>query len=155
MESLDWLFLREKPTLALLAVGELDPAYAALVAKRIDSTFPHTSTILSQLEEHGLVRVRPEGRIRYLELTERGRKVATVLKSLQETLRAPGILWKRLERLKEMLDQGGSELRLGPLRRDLSKLRAVGDDELRRAADELDKIILAAIGDSWAWQRKY
>ena len=47
-DSLDWLFLKEKPTLALLAVGELDPAYAALVSKKIDSTFPYTSSILSQ-----------------------------------------------------------------------------------------------------------
>lgn len=145
MESLGWLFLREKPTLALLAVGELDPAYAALVAKRIDSTFPHTSTILSQLEEHGLVRARPEGRIRYLELTERGRKVAMVLKSLLETLRAPGVYWTRAERLKEIADLGGSELRLGPLRRDVSRLRAAGDEELKKAADEVDLIIMAAI----------
>lgn len=151
-ESLDWLFLREKPTLALLAVGELDPAYAALVAKRIDSTFPHTSTILSQMEEHGLVKARPVGRIRYLELTERGRKAAAVLKLLQETLQAPGALLRKIERLKELVDSGGTELKIGPLRRDLSKLRAAGDEDLRMAADELDRIIVAAIYLG-AWQR--
>jgi DNA-binding transcriptional ArsR family regulator len=144
-ESLDWLFLREKPTLALLAVGELDPAYAALVAKRIDSTFPHTSSILSQLEDHGLIKARPEGRVRYLELTDRGRKVALGLKSLREALRAPGVLWKKAERLKEMASFGGSELQLGPLRRDVSRLKAAGDEEVKRAADELDRIILTAI----------
>jgi DNA-binding MarR family transcriptional regulator len=151
-ESLGWLFLREKPTLALLAVGELDPAYAALVAKRIDSTFPHTSTILSQMEEHGLVKARPVGRIRYLELTERGRKAAAVLKLLQETLQAPGALLRKIERLKELVDSGGTELKIGPLRRDLSKLRAAGDEDLRMAADELDRIIVAAIYLG-AWQR--
>jgi DNA-binding MarR family transcriptional regulator len=144
-ESLDWLFLREKPTLALLAIGELDPAYAALVAKRIDSTFPHTSSILSQLEDHGLVKARPEGRVRYLELTDRGRKVAMGLRSLREALRAPGVLWKKAERLKEMASYEGSELRLGPLRRDVSRLKAAGDEEVKRAADELDRIILTAI----------
>ena len=41
-EPLERLFLREKPVLAILAVGEIEHAYAALVAKRIDSTFPHT-----------------------------------------------------------------------------------------------------------------
>jgi hypothetical protein len=45
-----------------------------------------------------------------------------------------------------LADQGGSELRLGPLRRDISRLKSSGDDELMRAADEIDKIILAAIG---------
>src|SRR5512137_133441 len=146
-ESLDWLFLREKPTLALLAVAELDPAYAALVAKRIDSTFPHTSSILSQLEDYGLIKARPEGRVRYLQLTNRGKKVAAELKSLQEALRAPALLWKKADRLKELANLGGSQLCLGPLRRDISRLKASGDDELIEAADEIDKIILAAIGE--------
>jgi DNA-binding MarR family transcriptional regulator len=148
IETLDWLFLREKPTLALLAVGELDPAYAALVAKRIDSTFPHTSSILSQMEEQGLIRARPEGRVRYLELTDRGRKVANGLKSLKDTLRAPGVHHRKAERIREIigLDKTGSERKLGPLRRDVSKLKGLGDEELRRTADELDKMILASIG---------
>jgi DNA-binding MarR family transcriptional regulator len=147
MESLDWLFLREKPTLALLAVEELDPAYAALVAKRIDSTFPHTSSILSQLEKHGLIRARPEGRVRYLELTDRGRKVTMVLKSLRESLRTPGAHLRKADRLRELIssDKTGSERRLGPLRRDISRLKGLGDEELRRTADELDQMILAAI----------
>jgi hypothetical protein len=38
-ETLVRFFLREKPTLALLAVEEMEPAYAALITKRIDSTF--------------------------------------------------------------------------------------------------------------------
>lgn len=148
IESLDWLFLREKPTLALLAVGELDPAYAALVAKRIDSTFPHTSSILTQMEEQGLIRARPEGRVRYLELTDRGRKVAIVLKSLKDTLRAPGVHHQKAERLRQIIvmDKTGSERKLGPLRRDVSRLKGLGDEELRRTADELDRLILESIG---------
>jgi DNA-binding MarR family transcriptional regulator len=147
MESLNWLFLREKPTLALLAVEELDPAYAALVSKRIDSTFPYTSSILSQLEEQGLIRVRPEGRVRYLELTSRGKKVTNGLKSLIDTLGAPGVHQRKAERLRELIssDKNGSELGLGPLRRDVSKLKSLGDEELMRTADELDLMIQAAI----------
>jgi DNA-binding MarR family transcriptional regulator len=147
LNALDWLFLREKPTLAILAIEELDPAYAALVAKRIDSTFPHTSSILSQLEEQGLIRAHPEGRVRYLELTDRGKKVALELKSLREALRAPGVHWRKVERLRELISSGDkhSELRLGPLRRDLSRLRSVGDEGTRRAADDMDQVILAVI----------
>jgi DNA-binding MarR family transcriptional regulator len=146
-ESLDWLFLREKPTLALLAVEELDPAYAALVAKRIDSTFPYTSSILSQLEEQGMIRARPEGRVRYLELTSRGRKVTTGLKSLMDSLRTPGVHQRKAERLRELIssEKNGSELELGPLRRDIFKLKSLGDEELIKTADELDQMILAAI----------
>jgi DNA-binding MarR family transcriptional regulator len=147
MESLDWFFLREKPTLALLAVEELDPAYAALVSKRIDSTFPYTSGILSRLEEQGLIRARPEGRIRYLELTSRGRKVTTCLKSLIDALSAPGVHQRKADRLRELivLEKNGSEMVLGPLRRDVAKLKGLGDEELMRTADELDQMIQVAI----------
>ncbi len=146
-ESLDWLFLKEKPTLALLAVEELDPAYASLVSKRIDSTFPYTSSILSQLEEQGLIRARPEGRVRYLELTSRGRKITIGLKSLLDALMAPGVHQRKAERLRELIGSGnnGSELVLGPLRRDVSKLKGLGDEELIRTADELDRIIQSAL----------
>jgi len=145
--SLNWLFLREKPTLALLAVEELDPAYAALVSKRIDSTFPYTSIILSQFEEQGLIRARPEGRVRYLELTSRGKKVTNGLKSLIDTLGAPGVHQRKAERLRELIgsNKNVSELGLGPLRREVAKLKSLGDEELKRTADELDLIIQAAI----------
>ncbi|MDM7912041.1 MAG: hypothetical protein QUS09_03000 [Methanotrichaceae archaeon] len=147
-EGLERIFLREKPTQALLAVGEMNPAYAAKVAKRIDSTFPHTSGILSLLEEHGLIRSRPEGRVRYLELTERGKKIATALKGLGDLLREPDAKWMLLEKLKQVVasERGGAAaLRLGPLRRDLAKLKEAGDEELARAADELDAAIVAAL----------
>ncbi len=147
-EGLERIFLREKPTQALLAVGEMNPAYAAKVAKRIDSTFPHTSGILSLLEEHGLIRSRPEGRVRYLELTERGKKIATALKSLGYLLREPDAKWTALERLKQIIaaEEGhASVLKMGPLRRDLAKLKETGDEELALAAGELDGIIVAVL----------
>jgi DNA-binding transcriptional ArsR family regulator len=142
------VFLREKPTQALLAVGDMNPAYAAIVAKRIDSTFPHTSSILSLLEEHGLVKARPEGRVRYLELTERGKKTARALKELSDLLQEPDAKWKMLERLKQIVVVEGanaSSLRLGPLRRDLAKMKETGDEDITRAAEELDGIIVAAL----------
>ncbi|HOV51773.1 MAG TPA: hypothetical protein PKV83_02435, partial [Methanothrix sp.] len=101
-ESLKRLFLREKPVLALLAVGELKPAYAAMIAKRIDSTFPHTSSILSELEAHGLIRSRPEGRIRYLELTDRGKRIERALAELFSLLQMPNARCKRLERIRQL-----------------------------------------------------
>jgi DNA-binding transcriptional ArsR family regulator len=151
-EGLERIFLREKPTQALLAVGEMNPAYAAIVAKRIDSTFPHTSSILSLLEEHGLVKARPQGRVRYLELTERGKKTARALKDLSDLLQEPDAKWKMMERLKQIValeaengSSNASSLRLGPLRRDLARMKEVGDEELAKAAGELDGIIVHAL----------
>lgn len=146
------LFLREKPVLALLAIGEMESesAYAAMIAKHIDSTFPHTSSILTELESQGLVKSRPEGRIRYLELTDRGRRIARALQELSDLLRKPDAMMQRLERLRKIasLTEGpgpGVAFRLGPIRRDLAKLKGLGDDTLRRAAEELDNEIAAIV----------
>jgi predicted transcriptional regulator len=147
-EPLERLFLREKPVLAILAVGEIEHAYAALVAKRIDSTFPHTCSILSEMEDLGLIKSRPEGRINYLELTDRGRGVVRALQELSELLQRPDAMRQRLERLERLASQPDGEnraLRLGPLRRDLAKLKSQADGQLRGAAEELDRAIAATL----------
>jgi DNA-binding MarR family transcriptional regulator len=145
-KPLERLLLREKPALALLAVEEMEPAYAAIVAKRIDSTFPHTSSILSQLEDFGLIKARPEGRVRYLQLTDRGKKVANALRELCQLLKEPKEQWKSLERLRPIAaSDSKNPLRLGPLRRDLAKLKSGEDEEIRLAAEELDGLIVAAL----------
>jgi DNA-binding PadR family transcriptional regulator len=145
-KPLERLLVREKPALALLAVEEMEPAYAAIVAKRIDSTFPHTSSILSQLEDFGLIKARPEGRVRYLQLTEKGKKVANALRELYRLLKEPKEQMKSLERLRQIASsESKNPLRLGPLRRDLAKLKSGGDEEIRLAAEELDGMIVAAL----------
>ncbi|MFB3766221.1 MAG: winged helix-turn-helix domain-containing protein [Methanotrichaceae archaeon] len=142
------LLLREKPSRAILAIGEMDRAYAAMVAKQIDSTFPHTSSILSQLEECGLIKSRPEGRIRYLELTDRGKKVAYTLRNLIELLNEPGAQWRHVDAIRQAINLGhgqDSALKLGPLRRDLAKFKFSGDAGLVTVAEELDRQIISAI----------
>lgn len=144
-EELESLFLREKPALALLAVAEGEPTYPTSVAKAIDSTFPHTCGVLAKLEEHGLIKSRPEGRVRYLVLTERGRKIALALKNLKEAMKETGPGWVKLDRLKKMASTADGPLGLGPLRRDLEKLKGSKDDSLIKAVEGLEKEILDSI----------
>lgn len=147
-----FFFLRKKPAIALLAIRDLDLAYASKVAKEIDSTVPHTLKILSEMENQGLIKSKPEGRIRRLDLTDRGEKAALALSNLMEVLGSRGALWKRLERLKEIVEEAKdlqkpeAELRLGPLRRDISQLKDEEDEELRLAAQALDEAIIDVIG---------
>ena len=147
-EPLERLFLREKPVLAIMAVGEIEHAYAALVAKRIDSTFPHTCNIFRELEAQGLIKSRPEGRINYLELTARGKSVVKALQGLSELLKRPDAVRQRLERLRQLACHAEGQnagLRLGPLRRDLAKLKSQGDGLLERDAEELDTMIASIV----------
>ncbi|OPY25030.1 MAG: hypothetical protein A4E23_00161 [Methanomethylovorans sp. PtaU1.Bin073] len=81
-EYAEQLFLQEKPTLALLAIWSFQKTYASIITKEINSTFAHTTKILSKMEEHGLVKFTMEGRVKYVELTESGFKVVEALKNL-------------------------------------------------------------------------
>jgi DNA-binding MarR family transcriptional regulator len=146
---LEFFFLREKPAMALLAVRDLDPAYASMVAKTIDSTVPHTLKILAEMEARGLISSRPEGRIRRLDLTEHGERAASALSTLVEVLGPEsGVhLEKKLLRLEELvgdakgLSREVATLRLGPLRRDLAQLMGAEDEDIRSAAEALDLVI--------------
>jgi DNA-binding PadR family transcriptional regulator len=80
------LFLQEKPALALLTVGSLEKTYASVITKEINSTFAHTTKILSKMEQYGLVKFTVEGRVKYVELTEMGFDVVEALKNLIITL---------------------------------------------------------------------
>jgi hypothetical protein len=147
-KPLERLFLREKPVLALIAVDEMEHAYGALVAKHIDSTFPHTCSIFRELETQGLIKSRPEGRINYLELTARGKSVVKALRDLSELLKGQDAMRQRLERLQQIISATGEQdagLRLGPLRRDLAKLKSQKDEVLAKDAEELDKAIVSIL----------
>lgn len=85
-ENAEKLFLQEKPTLALLFIGSMGKTYASIISKEIDSTFAHTTRILSKMEQCGLIRFTFEGRIKFVELTDYGREVETSLKEFRDLL---------------------------------------------------------------------
>lgn len=80
------LFLQEKPTLALLFIGSMGKTYASVISKEIDSTFAHTTRILSKMEQCRLIRFTFEGRIKFVELTKYGRDVETALKDFRDMI---------------------------------------------------------------------
>jgi DNA-binding MarR family transcriptional regulator len=85
-EEVENLFLQEKPTLALLTIWSLRKTYASVITKQINSTFAHTTKILSKMDDMGLVQFTSEGRIKYVELTEYGVDVVTNLRDFITTL---------------------------------------------------------------------
>jgi len=81
-EHIENLFLQEKPTLALLAIWSFQKTYASVIAKEINSTFAHTTKILTKMEEAGLIQSNMQGRIKFVELTVHGHEVVDALKNL-------------------------------------------------------------------------
>ncbi|MDD2438750.1 MAG: MarR family transcriptional regulator [Methanosarcinaceae archaeon] len=92
-EDAEKLFLQEKPALALLFIGLTEKTYASVISKEIDSTFAHTTRILSKMEDCGIIRFTYKGRIKFVELTEYGKKVEVALKEFRDLLQkaAPSI----------------------------------------------------------------
>lgn len=112
-EYAEQLFLQEKPTLALLAIWSFQKTYASVITKEINSTFAHTTKILSKMEEHGLVKFTMEGRVKYVELTDSGFKVVEALKNLIIALE--GELPEGMEQEEEGIDDDPRSNRNGVL----------------------------------------
>ncbi|WP_292464439.1 MarR family transcriptional regulator [Methanolobus sp.] len=108
-EYAEQLFLQEKPALALLAIWSFQKTYASVITKEINSTFAHTTKILSKMEEHDLVRFSIEGRVKYVELTEHGYKVVDALKNLIIALEG-----EMAENLEEDMEEQETELSFNP-----------------------------------------
>ncbi|NLO30785.1 MAG: MarR family transcriptional regulator, partial [Methanosarcina mazei] len=85
-EDAEKLFLQEKPTRALLFIGSTGKTYASVISKEIDSTFAHTTRILSKMEQSGLIRFTFEGRIKFVELTKYGEEVEAALKDFRNII---------------------------------------------------------------------
>ena len=102
-EDAEKLFLQEKPTLAMLFIGSMGKTYASVISKEIDSTFAHTTRILSKMEHSGLIRFTFEGRIKFVELTEYGKEVETALKEFRN------IIAEGYPSREESLNSGGQE----------------------------------------------
>lgn len=108
-EEAEKLFLQEKPTLALLFIGSMGKTYASVISKEIDSTFAHTTRILSKMEQTGLIRFTFEGRIKFVELTEYGKEVETALKEFRNIIAAESPSREKLRAAEEKREGGDSE----------------------------------------------
>jgi len=81
-------FLREKPVMMLVKLRNFNkPRYASLLAKEVDCTYSHTVRILQILEENGLIEFVKKGRIKIIELTKLGEKIAVIMEELVRTLK--------------------------------------------------------------------
>ncbi len=146
-QNMDNLFLQEKPTLALLAIWSHKRTYASVVTKDINSTFAHTTKILSKMEELGFVHFTVDGRIKYVELTEYGVKVVEALKELIVSLKdsLPSIYIEAIESdgdsMKASLNEESERL--------LGKIR-----ELRAKIDKnYTELVKSEAGDETIRQR--
>jgi predicted transcriptional regulator len=91
--------MQKKPCSILLAIARVEKPYVSILMKEADTTFAHTTNILSDMEAYGIVEFVSEGRVKYVRLTRRGKEVLRALQGLDGMLGGADLLrdLKRLE----------------------------------------------------------
>ena len=84
--EIERLILQDKPVNILLAIDNLEKPYTSTIIKEVDTTFSHATNLLSEMEKFGLISFLKVGRVKYVELTEKGNRIVILLKNLISAL---------------------------------------------------------------------
>ena len=81
------VFFREKPAMMLVELKNAkSEIYASSLAKKIDCTYSHVVKILQEMERAGLVNFNKQGRLKLLNLTKKGEKIAENIDTIKTSL---------------------------------------------------------------------
>ncbi len=81
------VFFREKPAMMLVELKNADASvYASVLAKQIDCTYSHVVKILQEMQRAELINFKKEGRLKLLELTKKGKDIASNIESIRSLL---------------------------------------------------------------------
>ena len=81
------VFFRRKPAMILVALRQNKRnRYGSVLAKEVDCTYSHAVKILQEMEKSELVSFKKMGRIKTIELTETGNRVAEHIEKIRTLL---------------------------------------------------------------------
>lgn len=81
------VFFREKPAMMLVELKNAESqVYASILAKQIDCTYSHVVKILQEMQKAELINFKKEGRLKLLELTNKGHQIASNIESIRTML---------------------------------------------------------------------
>jgi len=81
------VFFREKPAMMLVELKNAsENVYASVLAKQIDCTYSHVVKILQEMQKADLINFKKEGRLKLLELTRKGKEIASNIESIKTQL---------------------------------------------------------------------
>lgn len=81
------VFFRKKPAMILVALRKSNRnRYGSVLAKEVDCTYSHAVKILQEMERAKLVNFEKRGRIKSIQLTDTGNRVAEHIEKIKEIL---------------------------------------------------------------------
>lgn len=81
------VFFRKKPAMMLVALRRGGKnRYGSILAKEVDCTYSHAVKILQEMERSKLVNFERHGRIKSINLTENGNRIAEHIEKIKDLL---------------------------------------------------------------------
>lgn len=81
------VFFRKKPAMILMALRKgTKNRYGSVLAKEVDCTYSHAVKILQEMEKARLVNFEKHGRIKSIELTDSGNRIAENIEKIRNLL---------------------------------------------------------------------
>jgi len=81
------VFFRRKPAQMLVSLRRNSRTrYGSVLAKEVDCTYSHAVKILQTLENLRLVVFEKKGRVKIIQLTEKGTNVADAIENIQQII---------------------------------------------------------------------
>ena len=86
-EDIFEVFFRKKPAMILVALKKGGRnRYGSILAKEVDCTYSHAVKILQEMEKAKLVAFEKQGRIKSINLTDSGERVAEHISKIKDLL---------------------------------------------------------------------
>ena len=81
------VIFREKAAMILITLLRSKKAlYVSTLSKKVNYTYSHVVKVLKEMEQGGLISFEKHGRLKLLELTEKGKEVALEIEKIREML---------------------------------------------------------------------
>ncbi len=125
------VFLHKMPTSLLLTVRQYQRTYVSVVAKECNCTYPHAVKTLWGMERLGLLTSQKVGRVKYVQLTDRGKHVADALYELVTNLGVSDVPSKSgLDHVNQKITNVITKV--AGIQKELGATNSVGADEATR-----------------------
>jgi len=125
------VFLHKMPTSLLLTVRQYDRTYVSVLAKECNCTYPHAVKTLWGMEKLGLLASEKVGRVKYVQLTDRGKLVADALYDLVTNLGANDAQNKNdLDHINQKINN--VIRKVATIEKELETMKTIDSDEATR-----------------------
>lgn len=138
--ELEKVFFNEKPVKILAALAKQDRVwYASTICKEIDCTYPHMVKLLGIFEKYGVITSEQHGRIKIIQLTEKGNYLAHDLEGILLLLQQ--LEGEKAEGQESMQKRQPTQAKEGKKIKEVPKTKEQAAEELKKALQLIQEVL--------------